>query len=142
MRVRELMQTDVRTIDEADQIDVAEELMREEVIRHLPVLSRQRLVGIVSQRDLFRAGISAAVGAAPGSEQARSAKIPVRSVMTRQVLHAHPDAELGAAVELMLRERIGCLPVVEGEQRLVGLLSETDCLRYLARVLQQAQGHL
>jgi len=139
MRVRELMQTEVRTVDEAEHIDVAEELMREGVIRHLPVVSGQRLVGIVTQRDLFRAGISAAVGVEPGSEQARFAKIPVRRVMTLQVLHAHPDADLGAAVDLMLRERIGCLPVVEGEQRLVGLLSETDCLRHLARLLQRSE---
>ena len=47
---------------------------------------------------------------------------------------AHPDADLGSAVEMMLQRRIGCLPVVEND-RLVGLLGETDCLLQLARLL-------
>ena len=54
--------------------------------------------------------------------------------MTTEVVTAHPDADLGSAVELMLQRRIGCLPVVEND-RLVGLLGETDCLLQLARLL-------
>ena len=55
-------------------------------------------------------------------------------MMTTEVVTAHPDADLGSAVEMMLQQRIGCLPVVEND-RLVGLLGETDCLLQLARLL-------
>jgi CBS domain-containing protein len=134
MRVRELMQKDVVTVDAAAHLDVAEELMRMDRIRHLPVVSDGRLVGLVSQRDLFRAALSSAIARSPQDEQRWLARIPVRQAMTREVLSAHPDADLGHAVEMMLRERVGCLPVVE-EGRLVGLLSETDCLRCLAGLL-------
>ena len=58
----------------------------------------------------------------------------LRDRMTTEVVTAHPDADLGSAVEMMLQQRIGCLPVVEND-RLVGLLGETDCLRQLARLL-------
>lgn len=136
MRIRELMQKDVVTVDEEAHLDVAEELMRMDRIRHLPVLSGQRLVGLVSQRDLFRAALSSALARSPEDEQRWLARIPVRRAMTREVLSAHPDADVGHAVEMMLRERVGCLPVVE-DGRLVGLLSETDCLRYLARLLAE-----
>ena len=54
--------------------------------------------------------------------------------MSREVFTSHPDADLATAVEMMVRERIGCLPVIENET-LIGLLSETDCLRYLAHLL-------
>lgn len=134
MRVRDLMQRDVVTVDAEAHLDVAEELMRMDRVRHLPVLSAGRLVGLVTQRDLFRAAVSSALGAAPATEQRWLARIPVRQVMASEVFSAHPDADLRHAVELMLRERIGCLPVVEDE-RLVGLLGETDCLRHLADLL-------
>ena len=114
MRVRDLMQTEVVTVDAEAHLEIAEGLMRMDRIRHLPVVSKGALVGIVSQRDLFHAALS--------------------SAMTREVLSAHPDADVGHAVEMMLRERVGCLPVVE-DGRLVGLLSETDCLRHLAALL-------
>lgn len=145
MRIRELMQTDVVTVDAAAHLEIAEGLMRMDRIRHLPVVSDGSLVGIVSQRDLFRAALSSALGRSPDDEQRWLARIPVRRAMTREVrramtrevLSAHPDAEVRYAVEMMLRERVGCLPVVE-DGRLVGLLSETDCLRHLAQLLAEA----
>ena len=134
MRVRDLMQTDVVTVDADAHLEIAEGLMRMDRIRHLPVVSKGALVGIVSQRDLFHAALSTAMARSPEDEQRWLARIPVRAAMTREVLSAHPDADVGHAVEMMLRERVGCLPVVE-DGRLVGLLSETDCLRHLAALL-------
>lgn len=134
MRIRQLMQKDVVTVDAAAHLDVAEDLMRMDRIRHLPVVSDGRLVGLVTQRDLFRAALSSALARSPQDEQRWLARIPVQQAMTREVLFAHPDAELKYAVEMMLRERVGCLPVVE-DGRLIGLLSETDCLRHLAQLL-------
>lgn len=134
MLVRDVMQQDVVTVDAEANLDVTEELMRMDRIRHLPVLSGGRLVGVVTQRDLFRAALSSAIGAPPSAEQRWLAGIPVRQVMATEVFSAHPGAELRYAVKLMLRERVGCLPVVE-DGRLVGLLSESDCLRCLAELL-------
>ena len=133
MQVRDLMQRDVVTLEDTAEIDVADGLMRMDRIRHLPVLSHGRLVGIVSQRDLFRAGVEAAIGRG-GDATAVPRHLRLRDMMTTEVVTAHPDADLGSAVEMMLQRRIGCLPVVEND-RLVGLLGETDCLLQLARLL-------
>lgn len=135
MRVRDLMQHPVVTLDESAEIDLADGLMRMDRIRHLPVVSGGRLVGIVSQRDLFRAGVENSLGR--GEEAARSAGLRLQDVMNREVVTAHPDADLASAVEMLLQRRIGCLPVVE-DGRLLGLLSETDCLRHLASLLEAA----
>ena len=135
MRVCDLMQTEVRTVDATARLDVVEKLMREEVIRHLPVLEKGRVVGMVTQRDLLRAGLSPVLRAGPATEQQWLAEVPVHKIMTSPVVHAHPEADLAHAVAMMVRERIGCLPVVE-DDRLVGMLSETDCLRYLSSLLQ------
>lgn len=134
-KVREQMQVDVVTLDVSARLDAAEELMRAQRIRHLPVVADGRVVGILSQRDLYLAATSSMLHLQPGTEEDWLAKIPVGEVMSRRVLTAHPDTSLGNAAELMVRERVGCLPVVE-DDRLVGLLTDTDCLRYLADLLR------
>lgn len=138
-KVRNHMQVEVVTLDDSANLDEAERLMRNESIRHLPVLSQGRIVGMLSQRDLYRAGASSALGLQPGTQEDWLAEIPVTDVMTKQVFTAHPEASMGSAAELMARERIGCLPVV-AEDQLVGLLSDTDCLRFLADVLRHRDG--
>jgi CBS-domain-containing membrane protein len=134
MYVRDLMEGDVVTLQVTDHLDLADDIMRLGRIRHMPVTSGKTLVGILSQRDLFRAAISSVLQLRPAAEREWLAKIAVREVMTTQVFTIAPSATIHAAVEEMLDKRIGCLPVVEGGN-LVGLLSETACMRYLARLL-------
>lgn len=134
MYVSDLMQREVVTLEAADSLDLAEDIMRLGRIRHMPVVAEGRLVGILSQRDLFRAAVSSVLKLQRSAEREWLAKIPVRDVMTAEVVTIGPGASLAEAVQLMLERRIGCLPVVE-DGRLVGLLSESDCLRHLARLL-------
>lgn len=138
MLVRQLMQTEVITLASGSTLDLAEDLMRVDRVHHLPVLSGDKLVGLVTERDLLRATVSTALDMDPGAQREWLRRIPVDQVMATEVLTAHPDAPIGGAVEMMLNERIGCLPVVE-DGRLVGLLSETDCLRYLGRLIQNEE---
>lgn len=143
MRVRDIMETEVLTLDLGDTLDLADDVMRLGRIRHLPILEKGRLVGVVSQRDLFRASISSVLQFRAAAEREWLAKIQIRELLRERdmgrgdaprVIAIDPDASVAEAVDLMLRERIGCLPVLR-EHRLIGLLSETDCLRYLARLL-------
>jgi len=134
MYVRDLMETEVVTLNAGDTLDLADDIMRLGRIRHMPITAHGKLVGILSQRDLFRAAISSALQLRPAAEREWLAKIPVREVMTASVCIVAPTATVHEAVKLMLDKRIGCLPVVE-DGKLAGLLSETDCMRYLARLL-------
>src|SRR5215468_1468814 len=138
MLVRDLMVREVTTLKASESLGLADDIMQLGRIRHLPVLSGGVLVGIVSQRDLYRAGMSSMLRIRRSAEREWLACIPVRDVMTTDVVTVAPDETIHAAVELMLRHRIGCLPVVE-HGKLVGLVSETDCLHHLARVLGVAE---
>ena len=93
------------------------------------------MVGIVSQRDLFRAAVSSVCSMRKATERAWLARIPVREVMTKRVVTIDPESSIRQAVQRMVKKRIGCLPVVAGD-RLVGLLSESDCVLYLERLLE------
>ena len=134
MYVRDLMQSEVVTLNAADSLDLADYIMRLGRIRHMPITANGKLVGILSQRDLFRAAISSVLQLRPAAEREWLAKIPVREAMTAGVCTIAPTATIHEAVKLMLQKRIGCLPVLE-DHVLVGLLSETDCMRYLERLL-------
>ncbi len=120
-----------------EHLNLASDLMRLGRVRHMPVLSHGRLVGIVTQRDLFRAAVSSVLGFRPAVEREWLAKIRVAEVMTKPVITARSDWTVRQAVDVMLEHRIGCLPIVDGE-RLEGLLSETDCLGLLGRLLSPA----
>lgn len=137
MTVRDLMQADVVTLDVKDHLDVAEKLMHVGHLRHIPVLQDGQLVGVVSQRDLFQAAISTSLDLGSRAQQEWLATISLRDVMSKTLLTVAPQASLAEAVKVMLDNRIGCLPVVDGG-RLVGMLSETDCLRHLGQLLAGA----
>ena len=138
MLIRDLMQREVVTLRASDNLGLAEDIMQLGRIRHLPVLSAGVVVGIVSQRDLYRAAVSSMLQLQPSAEREWLASVPVRAVMSANVITAAPDDTVHTAVELMLRHRIGCLPIVE-HGKLVGLVSETDCLRHLARLFGVAE---
>jgi CBS domain-containing protein len=138
MYVGDLMERHVVTLAASDNLSLADDIMRLGRIRHMPVVSGERLVGILSQRDLFRFAISSALHLRPAAEREFLRHIVVREAMTAPVITVAPVTSIRAAVGVMTDKRIGCLPVVD-DGRLVGLLSESDCMRYLARLLDNAQ---
>lgn len=93
-------------------------LMSRRQIHHLLVHDGEQLFGVVSHRDL--------VG--------RNGR-PVRLAAQRWTWHTQPDAPLSAAIDAMRDRKIGCLPVIDGEGRVVGMLSRTDIVRRLTREL-------
>jgi CBS domain-containing protein len=132
-QVRDLMSRPVKTLERNDKLTVADRTMNSERIRHLPVLDDSgRVVGIVSQRDLFLSALVRALGFGSASRDRTFAVIPVKEVMTENVVTTTPDTPISAAAQLMVDRRIGCLPVVQDEA-LVGILSESDVVAAVAR---------
>jgi len=131
------MESDVVTLELGDHLDLADDLMRLGRIRHMPVVSHGCLAGIVSQRDLFRAGISSVLELRRSAEKEWMEKIRVEEVMSPDPITIDADAPLREAIDTMIEKRIGCLPVV-AKGRFSGLLSESDCMRHLGRLLALA----
>ena len=85
MYVRELMQSDVVILSSTDSLGLADDIMRLGRIRHMPVVDEQHVVGILSQRDLFRAAISSVLEFRPTAEREWLAQIRVGELMTSPV---------------------------------------------------------
>ena len=129
MRIRDIMKTEVVTLQADEQLAVASDIMHLARIRHLPIVHKDQLVGIISQRDLFKASLSSILGFNYADIRDHLKKVAIKDAMVKQVITIAPDAEIPEAGRIMLAKKIGCLPVVEGS-RLVGMVTETDIIEY------------
>jgi CBS domain-containing protein len=127
MKVKEIMVRDVATLDIEDELSLANDIMKLGRIRHLPVVAGKTLVGILSERDLFRTSLVEALGHEPGKTRDVMKAIRIQDIMIKKLVTISPDADIKEAVQLMLKHKIGCVPVVEGGE-LIGLVTETDIL--------------
>lgn len=134
-RVKEWMTVDPVTTEAQAPAREALTLMVEHGIRHLPVVdSRGRVVGVISIDDL-RAAMPLAVAAGANADRLERAELGtgrVGELMTFGPECATADTPLAEAADRMAELRIGCLPVIESQGGLVGILTETDALRALA----------
>jgi acetoin utilization protein AcuB len=124
--VKDSMTRDVVTLSPDETAGTALAVCRERRIRHLPVLKEGRLVGIVSDRDLR----SATPAFGDSARAAALQEILVQEVMARDVLTATPDDPIEHAANVMRERRVGCLPVVDGEE-LVGIVTSSDVMAAL-----------
>ncbi|MFO1463273.1 MAG: CBS domain-containing protein [bacterium] len=131
--VRDLMTEKLFTVRPEHDLAHLNDMMAEMHVRHMPVVDEDgALVGLVSQRDLLRTAMDPA-GMLPVSEQRELLRnTRVREIMTVEVETATPDTDIAEAGNLMLENKLGCLPVVEGDQ-LVGILTESDFVKYVVR---------
>ena len=130
-RVRDIMPEKMVTVSAGDTLSTVEDIMTLGRVRHMPVTQAGKLVGVVSERDLLRASLSTLSSFGADQRRAFLQAVEIARVMSTPAITIDPEATVEAAARIMADEKIGCLPVVQGE-RLLGLITETDLLRYFA----------
>ena len=101
-------------------------------VRHIPVVRCGQLVGVVSERDLLRVSLSNLNQNGSDERRAFLHAVEIERVMTGPAIVIRESAPVGEAAQVMAERKIGCLPVVGQRDQLVGLVTETDLLRYFA----------
>ena len=129
--VKSLMNEKLVTVSADERLDTVDDIMALGQVRHLPVVKGGDLVGIVSQRDLLRASLSSISNVGLGEKRAFLNSVKIREIMSPAVITITPGTTVQEAAEIMADEKIGCLPVVDNN-RLVGMVTETDLLHYMA----------
>jgi len=124
MRVQDIMTTSVRSIPPDLDTAAARHTMRSARVRHLVVVDRGRVVGVLSQRDLG------------GTRDELLPAGTVEKVMRPHVVVAAPDTTIRTAANLLRGHSIGCLPVVDGK-KLVGIVTTSDLLGLIGQGVQK-----
>jgi len=129
MLVREFMSSPPVTVQLDADYKAALKLMQEKAMHHLPVVDQSgKLVGIAAERDLLLAAMHYMQSA-----------VEVGEVMHRGAITAPPDMPIVDAADLMVKNKIGGLPVVDGGERLLGIITETDIFKVLTTALRRAR---
>lgn len=140
MRISDCMKGSVRVIGPRDSVRRARSLLEQYRINQLPVVDDGRLVGIVAERDLRAASpdVDELADVLPEREGVpRPDRIPIETVMTRQVVVLRPEDTVEDAARLMRTRRIAAIPIVDGE-RVVGIVTRGDVIdAFLAQAEKQ-----
>ena len=116
-KVHEVMTDSPRCVTPETLLSEAAELMESEDMGSLPVLDGEQLAGLVTDRDIVIRAI--AKGKDPPG-------MPVREVASRELVTVHADDNLSDALKLMASQQVRRLPVVDQDNRLVGVLAQAD----------------
>jgi len=130
--VADIMQTDVFTLGRNDKLSTADDLMVKQRVRHIVVLDEyDKVCAVVSQRDLFQGALFKALGYGSHLAKKMLDNYAVKEAMSKELFTTTKDVPIAEAASIMLTNKIGCLPVLEGGA-LVGIITETDFLRLAA----------
>lgn len=116
MQVRKHMSAPAITVRADSDYRAAFDVMRERDLHHLPVVDASgQLVGLVALRDMLIA-----------ATRHQNAPVEIGEVMRRPVISTKPDLQIIEAARLMMSRKIGCLPVVDAEMNVLGVITESD----------------
>lgn len=137
MKVVDVMTKNPLVMTPGETIGQADEIMTENRIRQLPVVAEGALLGIVTDRDI-RSFLAQSSILEP-EERAKALKTQVRDIMTTEPMTLSPDDDLREAVELLIEEKIGGIPVVDEAEGVVGIVTYVDVLRCFLNRLEEEQ---
>jgi len=138
MKVKELMSTKLFTVGPEDLLDKVFFLFNFEAIRHLPVVEKGKVVGVISDRDMKKimgARKKIVTDKIDGTQFTVHAR-RVATIMNRGITTIGPDEQAADAAAIMAKKKIGCLPVVK-KNKLVGMITSTDIMRAYVKLAHE-----
>jgi acetoin utilization protein AcuB len=134
MLVKNRMTTEVTTLNPDQSLLKAMTLIQQKGIRHLPVVEGEKVVGMVTEFDVRKAGASDSTTLSVFELNYLLDQIKVGSFMSKKVITVSPEETIEVAAKKIYNHKIGALPVVE-KDRLVGLITSSDILETFIEVL-------
>lgn len=131
--VREWMTADVITVTPDTTLPEADRLIVDNMIRRLPVVKNGKLVGICTYGDIREARPSPATSLSIWELNYLLSQLTIGEIMTTNSITISPEATIGEAARLMLKNQISGLPVVDLHNHLVGIITESDIFRMVVQ---------
>ncbi|MCE2570823.1 CBS domain-containing protein [Motilimonas eburnea] len=136
--VADIMTSSLYTLSPQDTLAQAATLMAEKRIRHIPILEKEKLVGLISERDLLAAKQSTVIK--DTGEHSLWSTIALHKVMTKNLTTVDPKASVKAAALYIQQHKFGCLPVVK-RNKLIGIITDTDFVAVAINLLELEELH-
>ncbi len=131
LSVGDLMTTQVVMLDETTTLHEAVHTMVSKEVRHLPVVKDKKPIAVLSDRDV-RMKVSDLVD--PEERRKYMERTTVMAHASKPVTTAYADMPVQEAAQIFVESRIGCLPVIDEAGRLIGIVTQTDLLKWLAHM--------
>jgi acetoin utilization protein AcuB len=129
MKVDDIMSTRLVTVEMDDRLETALRIFSNAPLHHLLVIEEGRLVGVVSDRDLYRA-ISPNINTAAETDKDRATLHKyIHQIMSREPIFLSSGASLDEAITILAERPISCIPIVGAQRHPVGIISWRDILR-------------
>lgn len=138
--LKEIMVTQVITAKIEDPLSSIEEKMRAHRIRHMPVVDDgKKLIGIITHRDLLRTAPPHKTEDGWLFDKEQMDHFILKHIMTSDPMTLSPDDRVVHAVDIMAREKFGCIPLTDENKKLVGIVTQIDVLKWLAKHLRETE---
>ncbi len=143
MKVKERMNRQVITIDQDESLTEAFQLLKENNIRRLPVMHKNKVVGIVTLSDLNKAAPSAATSLSIHEINYLLMKTKIKNILPKdqKVISIRPDSYIETAAKFMRENKVSGLPVIDDKGKLVGIVTETDIFDAMIDILGVKRTH-
>jgi acetoin utilization protein AcuB len=133
LTAQDYMTSRVVTIDPETSLMEVQRVMGVERIRTLPVMKEDRLVGLITRTDVLSVDPSRLIGYLNQEAALKILNRKVDEFMTRELITVHPETPIVEVARMMLEYKIHCLPVLSAENKLVGIITETDLFRMVVQ---------
>ena len=134
MLVKEWMASKPIVVDENTSIMKATQIMKENNIRRIPVVRDGRLIGIISDRDIKEAAPSKATSLDVHELYYLLSEIKIKDIMTPDPITLRENDSVEKAAVIMLENRISGMPIVDDDNRVVGIITETDVFKVMVSI--------
>jgi len=134
--IEEIMSKDVYSVNIDDTIHKADEIMRDEHVRHIPVVEGDKYIGLITERSLMEYTLRQLYDYDDEYGESGYNKISdFQEVMTRDVQVVYPEDSVQKAIEILAKKKIDCLPVVDWHGKLLGIITVIDIILFMKNIL-------
>ncbi len=137
MQIKDIMTPDPQSVTSNTRLGVVKDIYDKEQFRHLLVVDDGHLVGVLSDRDLYKVISPYADTEKESKRDKMTLDFRVNKIMSRKVVSIHPTAPVMKAVNLFNQNRISSLPVVDENSKPVGIVSWRDVMKFLEEKVMQ-----
>lgn len=139
-KVSEIMARDVFTVSVDETLHKVDEIMKQECIKHVPVVEGKRYIGLITERSVMEYTLRQLYEYNDSyGEEAYNKLLDYRNLISKQDHIVFPEDSVSKAIKLMAKYRLDCLPVLDWEKNLVGLITSSDIMLFMHNYIEDME---